>query len=90
MSTLTGMMITCTVVFSSWHDQLNLPVMLKAENIACRVIDDRLMSVGTPDYPSTPILVDCSEAITWLKPIKKSGIFMFYKEDGDCDYDYAR
>jgi hypothetical protein len=90
MKTLIGMVITCTVEFSSWHPQLNMPVSMKAENIGCTVIDDRLMSVGTPDFPQTPIVVDCSKAIEWLKPIKKNGIFMFFKEDGDCEYDYVR
>jgi hypothetical protein len=90
METLIGTVITCTVVFSSWHDKLNYPVNIKAENMECTVIDDRLDKVGSPDYWRTPIIVDCEKSIRWLKPFMSNGIFQFFKEDGDCDYDYVK
>jgi hypothetical protein len=86
MSTLIGTMVTCTVMVTSWHKFLKQPVRLKAENIRCLVVDDRLERVGYPGYWRTPIIIDCSKAIKFMDPIRKSGIYLLFKEDKDCEY----
>ena len=84
--TMIGSLITCTVTFLSINPDIGVTVTVKANDVLCRVIDDRLSTVGTPDSASHPILVDCLKEIEWLNPIDTDGVFLFNKEDGDCDY----
>ena len=87
MKTLIGTWVTCSVSFWSHNPGLGKDVKIEANCIACQVIDDRLMKVGSPSSERTPIVVDCSKAIGWLKPIGTDGVFTFLKENGDCDYE---
>lgn len=87
MKTLIGTWITCNIAFWSHNPALKKDVKIEANGIACLVVDDRLMKVGSPSWPRTPIVVDCSKAISWLNPIDTDGVFAFLKEDGDCNYE---
>lgn len=87
MKTLIGVYLTCTVSFQSINPAINRPVTVTATDIKCQVIDDRFMTVGTSDWQTEPIVVDCRKEIMWLKPINTDGIFTFLKGDKHCDYD---
>lgn len=87
MRSLIGVYIVCNVVFNSYNPDIKREVQVKADGVTCRVEDDRQMRVGSPGYVRTPILVDCSKAINWLKPTNTDGTFLFFKEDGDCVYE---
>lgn len=72
----------------SYEPNIKQNVEIKLEKAACEVIEDRLTTVGSVDIKKTPIIVDCNNAINWLKPTNSTGIYLFFKEDNDCEYDY--
>lgn len=86
MNSLIGTWILCNIAFTSYNPALKREVEIKASNVKCQVIDDRYMKVGSPGWERSPIWVDCSKEINWLKPTNTDGTFHFMKEDKDCDY----
>lgn len=77
MTTLIGQYILCTLTVWLHVPQLGDTFPHKGE-FECLVIDDRFMSVGTPDNPRKPILVDCGvdRAYKMLEP-NNEGVYMF-------------
>ena len=86
MKTLIGMWLTCSVSFTSYHPGLKRDVIMHAEDVKCQVLDDQIDPVGSPEWTRHPIVMDCRNAILWLKPTNTNGVFTFMKEDKDCDY----
>lgn len=86
MNSLIGTWVLCSVGFTSYNPALKKEVYINATNIKCQVIDDQIMKVGSPGWWRSPIVVDCSKELGWLKPTNTDGIFTFMKEDKDCDY----
>lgn len=86
MKSLIGTWVVCNITFTSFNPILKVDVEIKADNVKCKVIDDKYIKVGTPDWIRTPIWVDCSDEINWLNPKNTDGTFHFFKEDKDCKY----
>lgn len=83
---LIGFYLTCTVTFKSFNPAIKREVEIKAEGIKCLMVEDRLGPVGSPEYIRHPYIIDCSEAIMWLKPTNApGGIFTLDKEDKECE-----
>ena len=86
MNSLIGTIVLCNITFTSLNPVLKRAVSITAENVKCVVTDDRIMKVGDPMWKRSPVYVDCSKEIAWLNPTSTDGIFMFFKEDNDCDF----
>lgn len=80
MTTLIGTWVACTLTLWLYIPGLNkrLP---HTGRFDCLVIDDRLMSVGTPDLKKRMLMVDCSESTDWLKPATRKDLELVMREE---------
>ena len=81
MNTLIGTWVACSLSFWSYNPDIKREVRITTDSAVCQVIDDRFMPVGNPDHWEYPLVVDCSKAIMWLKPLRGNGIFFLLKKD---------
>lgn len=87
MTSLVGLYVACQITVTLKHPTLKY--VSQKLVASCLVVDDVFDKVGSPDWERSPIIVDCSsdKNFKMLKPEFNTGIYSFFKEDKDCDYE---
>ncbi len=80
---LIGTWVVCTATVWLQVPQLN-KILPQTSNFTCEVIDDRFMSVGTPDDKKSMYIVDCSQDPNY-KMLARDTIGIFLYEKGECN-----